>query len=423
MLSKLFWLTVKSDAHLRRLRRRLTLVYALAMLIGLFGFSKFLLASYLEAQENEVAAELLLSANQAARSVGYGSDDSIEVSGYFERELDQEYPQLWILGWDEESEEGYGVYAGPQEDFFPNVYLYEDLDPILTGDNLAMYSIWSYEDDDVGAYARGVPISYPDGELGYVAAVAVIDPEALRTGYDDFRRKVMLSSLGLLLGSAAVGYVMAGRSMRPAQKSLEQQERLIADAAHELRTPVARIKAVAEGGVAGDEPPKAALERVVRVADSASGLVDDLMVLARMDAGKEQLVTEKFRLDLLVETIADDYDGIAIEAVPTVMDGDPNLIKRAVGNLVGNAVKHGRANDPEAAIEITVFPTQVIVKDGGPGIDPKLGDRLYERFQSGSDSSGHGLGLAIVKWIAEAHEGTLEIVPADVGGTKACLVF
>ena len=413
---------MKSADHLKRLQRRLTAVYALAMTIGLLGFGNFLLNSYLDAQREEVAAELLLAANQAASAVAYGEEDVVDTSGYDEHELAEEYPQLWIVGWDESEEAGYSILAGPAENYY-NVDLFQELDAVIDGSNRYMYSFWDDDAEQVGAYVRGVPITYSDGYLGYAAALAVIDPEALVFGYSDFRLRVIVSSIALLAVSSLLGYIVAGRSMRPARESLEQQERLIADAAHELRTPVARIKAVAEGGIAGDEPAGEALQRVAKVADSASGLVDDLLVLARMDAGNEQLATEKFRLDLLVEAVADNFDAITIEAVPTIMQGDPNLIKRAVVNLIGNAVEHGRAEQADTEIRVTVFPVQVIVTDSGPGVDPELGDRLFERFQSGNQSSGHGLGLAIVKWIMQAHSGAVNITASEQGGTAAALIF
>lgn len=392
------------------------------MTVGLLGFGKFLLQSYLNTQRQEVSAELLLSANKAASAVAYGDDDAVETDGYFEHDYEKEEPQLWIVAWDDNEESGYTVLAGPDENFL-NVSLFEELDSVIDGVNRYMYSLEDLDTGELGAYARGVPITYYNGDTGHAAALAITDPGSVEFGYSDFRAKLVLASLGLLVVSALAGYLVAGRSIEPARKSLLQQERLIADAAHELRTPVARILAVSESGIAGDEPAEKALQRVANVAASAAGLVDDLLVLARMDAGSEGLQIERFRLDLLVEAVADNYDDLIVHAIPTIVEGDPGLVKRAVNNLVANAVAHGRGNNPNVQIQISVFPTQVIVSDEGPGIDPALLERVFERFQSGGKSDGHGLGLSIVQLIMEAHAGSVDIVSDDSGATVFRLKF
>jgi len=413
---------VKTEDHLSRLRWRITLIYALAMTIGLLGFGKFLLQSYLNTQRQEVSAELLLSANKAASAVAYGDDDFVDTEGYFEHDYEKEDPQLWIVAWDDNDESGYTVLAGPDESFF-NVSLFEELDSVIEGVNHYMYALQDLDTGQLGAYARGVPITYYNGDTGRAAALAVTEPESVEFGYSDFRAKLILASLGLLVVSALAGYLVAGRSIEPARKSLQQQERLIADAAHELRTPVARILAVSESGIAGDEPAEEALHRVANVAASAAGLVDDLLVLARMDAGNEGLQIERFRLDLLVEAIADNFNNLTVHAIPTVMEGDPALIKRAVSNLVANAVAHGRVNDPDVRIQISVYPTQIVVADDGPGIDPEMLERVFERFQTGKQSGGHGLGLSIVQMIMEAHAGTVDIASGESGGAVFKLIF
>ena len=137
----------------------------------------------------------------------------------------------------------------------------------------------------------------------------------------------------------------------------------------------------------------------------------------------KELQTEQLRLDLLVEQVLDAFPGVGVEAVPTVVAGDAGLLRRAIVNLVANAVRHGRGDDAEAPVGVTVYPNRVVVTDGGPGIDPEVRDHLFERFRAGVGSTGHGLGLAIVAWIAAAHGGTVTVEDGAGGGTVATLTL
>jgi len=267
--------------------------------------------------------------------------------------------------------------------------------------------------------ARGLPIRASDGEV-VGAVVAAADAADWLGPHTTLRTAVFLVAAALVVASAAAGYLLAGRALRPAATALAQQERLIADAAHELRTPMARILAVAEGGLAGDEPTETALGRVARVAKEAGTFVDDLLVLARIDAGRETPTMERLRLDLLVEAVADAYDEVTVEAVETVVEGDPRLLRRAVDNLVSNAVVHGRDGD-RADVTVTVYPSRVVVADRGPGLDPTVAENPFGRFRKRPTSPGHGLGLAIVRWIAEAHGGSVTLEAREGGGTVARL--
>lgn len=411
---------LNTQEHLKRLRIRLTLVYAIVMAAALLFLSGYVIRSYVDVQTREAEAHLLESAQQAASVVYFNEEGDLIVDGYYDEDLQYAYPQLWVLE-ESSNSEGFDIVAAPSESYFQEANLEDHAYDIIYEGDIWTRSHWGdYEGREI-AWSRGITLIDTEGNPQRAAIVAVADPDDRLSGYDTFRTQVYLFSAGLVLLSALAGYVIAGRGIRPAARALEQQERLIADAAHELRTPIARIRAVAEGGIAGDEPPSVALERVVAVTRTAGGLVDDLLVLARMDAGGEPLREEPFRLDLLAEAVVDQWDDVGVEAVETVVNGDPALIRRAITNLVDNAVRHGRQNDPEVPIRVTVYPNQVTVTDCGPGIDPAVADSAFDRFQTGSDSSGHGLGLAITQWIASAHGGSVTVGPNDPTGTVATL--
>jgi two-component system OmpR family sensor kinase len=147
-------------------------------------------------------------------------------------------------------------------------------------------------------------------------------------------------------------------------------------------------------------------------------MVDDMLVLARMDAGRERVGTETLRLDLLAEEVASPHPGVSVESVETVVEGDPGLLRRAISNLVRNAVSHG-----SAPIKVVVYPSRVVVTDSGPGIPEDMLDRVFERFQTGPNSRGHGLGLPIVRWIAEAHGGTVTARNRPEGGAEVTIIL
>lgn len=231
---------------------------------------------------------------------------------------------------------------------------------------------------------------------------------------------VILGVCAILLGAAALaGYWLSGRAIRPAMAALEQQETLLAETAHDLRTPVAALRALAE--TAAQDPGQRAelLPRTVRLAGRMGDIIDGLLVRARLAAGVEQLAVQPVWLDQLVAGVVEDLptDGARISLVtaPSMVRADPTLIQRAIGNLLDNAMRHGRAPGADLAIvTITVADGRVTVADQGPGIDPEAGEDLFDRFTSGGGSSG--LGLSIVRWVALSHGGDLKVYNADEGG-------
>ena len=101
------------------------------------------------------------------------------------------------------------------------------------------------------------------------------------------------------------------------------------------------------------------------MAADAGQAIDDMLTLARMDAAKQVVAFEKLRLDLLAEAVAEKHDRIDVATVPTVVEGDPGLLRRAIDNLVRNAIQHGRADDKDVPITLTVYPHRVEVADEG----------------------------------------------------------
>ncbi len=209
------------------------------------------------------------------------------------------------------------------------------------------------------------------------------------------------------------------------ERSVAAQRQLVADASHELRTPVTSLRTNIEV-LAESDPEPAERARVITdvqaQAEELSALVGDLIELARGDQPSPAL--EDIRLDTLVaEAIeraqrhAPDVEFRA-ELEPVVVEGVPDRLARAVNNLLDNAAHHS------PLVEVHVEPGGVRVRDHGPGIAPADLPHVFDRFYRGADARGRpgtGLGLAIVRQVADQHGGTVSVANADGGGAEFTL--
>ena len=214
------------------------------------------------------------------------------------------------------------------------------------------------------------------------------------------------------------------------QASAERQRRFVADASHELRSPLARMRAEMEVDVAhpASADPAASAASVLAETVALQKLVDDLLLLARGDAGALTGVAVPVDLDAVVGAAAtrvraDDVQVDTSGVRPVQVSGDPGQLERLVVNLLDNAVRH-------AAGRVTVSLAQdggdaeLVVADDGPGIDPADAERVFERFTRLDEArsqgdGGAGLGLAIARDLAERHGGTLRVAPSDPAASGA----
>lgn len=264
--------------------------------------------------------------------------------------------------------------------------------------------------------------SRPQGALVTVADTAAQQADHRRLAWR------VTGGCALLVGlSALVGHLLSGRAVRPALEALDRQESFLADAAHDLRTPAASLRTLAETALRGDTDSTDVHRRTLRLAEGMGSLVDGLLTRARLMSGTAVLAVEPLRLDQLVEDVVEDAptDGhrVTVEAREAVVVADPDLVRRAVANLVGNALVHGHAPGAPAEVEVTVAvagaSTTVTVEDTGPGLPPEVAGALFDRFRSGSRSTG--LGLSIASWVAHAHGGSLTAGPGQRGGARFVL--
>ncbi len=219
--------------------------------------------------------------------------------------------------------------------------------------------------------------------------------------------------------------------------SMQKERRFTADAAHELRTPVAAIKAQAQVArtASGDTERDHALDNAIAGCDRAAHLIDQLLTLARIDTlGAE--TTESCQLrEIASEIIASiaptalnrDVRLELMEGDETSVRGNPVLLRILLRNLLDNAVNH-TPSGTSVYISITKEQGQIClsVSDNGPGIAESELDKLGERFYRplGTSASGSGLGLSIVKRIAEIHSAALQFSSQKNGsGFSVCVLF
>jgi two-component system OmpR family sensor kinase len=268
------------------------------------------------------------------------------------------------------------------------------------------------------------PFAGPGPGYQNAVVVAADDVSGNLAAHQRLTVLVTVSCAVLVAVSALAGRWLAGRAVRPALVALDQQEAFFADAAHDLRTPVTSLRVLAETGLRGEADSTEIMRRTLRQSTRMSELVDDLLTRARLMAGAVPLDRDRLRLDQLVEGVVADTPAqghqVTVAAEPVVVLADAGLLRRAVANLLGNALAHGHAPGQAARIEVTVGADgTVAVDDAGPGIPPEQARSLFERFRSGSGSTG--LGLSIAAWVAHAHGGSLTVSPSARGGARFVL--
>jgi two-component system sensor histidine kinase CpxA len=217
---------------------------------------------------------------------------------------------------------------------------------------------------------------------------------------------------------------------------MESQKRLVRDVSHELRSPLARLNVAL--GLARQHCSDAAdsyFDRIERDAERLNELIGELLTLSLLESGSEQLVRERLALDLLVEQVAHDADFEAasqgkqvtvLACEPLSVDGNAELLRRALENVARNAVRYTREGMP---VEITLStvreegtPRAVIsVRDHGPGVPEGALANLFLPFYRVADardrqSGGTGVGLAITDRAVRLHNGRVSAVNAPGGG-------
>ena len=269
-----------------------------------------------------------------------------------------------------------------------------------------------------------------------LAPVVAMSSQAGRIGAANLHERLLVQNERDELGHLAHSF---NSLLDRLSQSFEGQQRFMADASHELRTPVAILRGESEVAlskkVRSAEEYRESLSVLHQEAGRLSHIVEDLFTLTRADAGQYPLQPRDFYLDELVAECVHSARTLALarkislnfeEAAESRIRADESLLRRMILNLLDNAIKY----TPEGG-RVTVSCRRVgeeyalNIADSGTGIDAELQPRIFERFfradkarsRSESDGGGAGLGLSISRWIAEAHRGRLELTSSDSTGS------
>lgn len=245
--------------------------------------------------------------------------------------------------------------------------------------------------------------------------------------------------VGILL-VAGGGWVLVRQSTAPIERSMDQMRRFMADAAHELRTPVTLLRTRAEVALAEERDARRdaeTLRAMVGEVERVGAIVSDLLTLARADAGELPAARETVYLDDLASDAVESMRALAAQHQVTVgigsfeeapITGDPVLVRRLLLILLDNAVKFTPIGG-SVRLDVTAAngARVVTITDTGIGIPLQDQPRVFERFfrsdTARQETDGAGLGLAIARWITDKHGATISVRSRPGAGTSVTVSF
>ena len=278
--------------------------------------------------------------------------------------------------------------------------------------------------------------------LGFVISDASLKPLArLQRAVETVARTDQLRPIPVVGNDELARLTVSFNEMLEALRvSRMRQSQLVADAGHELKTPLTSMRTNIEllmmasrpGAPPISEQDRHELERdVLAQMEEMSTLIGDLVDLTREE---EKNVLEPVHLNRVLETAVERVDRrrhdveILTHTVSWYLNGDGFSLTRALVNVLDNAVKW---SPEDSQVRVSMKPidehhVQIVVEDSGPGIPEEEREMIFERFYRAVQSRslpGSGLGLAIVRQVVDCHDGHIEVGESDGGGTKVTLVF
>lgn len=216
------------------------------------------------------------------------------------------------------------------------------------------------------------------------------------------------------------------------------RQEFVANVSHELRTPLSLIKSAAETLIDGGKNDPAVTARFLEIIDKHANrltlLIDDLLLLARLDSDRVELRLQALSLRAAAQDALDDAAliartrGVTLKnavAADAVASADPERLRQVIANLIDNAIKYGRAEGTVVigGRKLVDGRVELTVRDDGPGIPSEAKARIFERFYRvdkarSREQGGTGLGLAIVKNVVQAHNGDVRVESTPGAGTE-----
>jgi hypothetical protein len=252
-----------------------------------------------------------------------------------------------------------------------------------------------------------------------------LDPAGAATALAQLRMQYLLALAGATLAATALGWALAGRELASMQAAFDARERFVANASHELRSPLTVIRTEADVTLSNPDADVRELRtmgrEVLGAADEMEALLEGLMVLAR--SGRELPNREHVDLAAAAGAAARRVGSggvrVRLELEPVGVSGERQLLERLAGNLIENGVRYNAPGGFVAVRTASEAGGAILdVVNSGPVVDPAVAARLVEPFERGGRTGrgGAGLGLSIVRSVAEAHGGRLLLTPRREGG-------
>ena len=280
---------------------------------------------------------------------------------------------------------------------------------------------------------------HSDTKRAYVA-VAVADQLELEDQYAALIVAFGAAALVALVLFAAGGSFLTRKSIEPVERTMSYMRRFMADAAHELRTPLAVVRSRAEVALSSETDvvrQREALSAIEREAIRLGKIVEDLMLLARSDAGGAPVILQRIFLDdvtsdaVSAASVLASRNGVTLsldrfEEAP--IEGDEPLVRQLLMILLDNAVKFTPSGGT-VVVSVAGAPTgaMLTITDSGPGIPEDQIGHVFERFYRGDTArvrgDGAGLGLSIAQWIADTHHARITLRSEAGEGTVAEVRF
>lgn len=291
---------------------------------------------------------------------------------------------------------------------------------------LAIFSTFLYF-----SYAKNIQNDI-EGDFPDEQAQAVIVSKTT----DRLQEQLVIVDAVVVLFVGGFGYWLAGKTLKPIQKTLDSQKRFIADASHELRTPLTILKTdleVALRSKTSTDEHSAILTSNLEEVERMRRIVEDLLMLSRIDNDQEILQFSKTDIAGLMQKSVKrmkkyaESRNVCISASaegPVYVLGDPDKLQQALSNVLKNAIDYSK-DKGEVHISLTKADRQanIVVEDNGIGISADDLTHIFDRFYRADKSrsrrqGGSGLGLPIIKWIIQKHHGNISVQSSPDKGTK-----
>ncbi len=253
------------------------------------------------------------------------------------------------------------------------------------------------------------------------------------------RNGLIIFYLGLIVVVPVSSWLMARAALAPLRESYERQQQFVDGASHELRTPLSIIQGELELALSRSRSAREYREAMTVALDATAGLsalTDDLLKFSR--TSRAAFASGFTTVDVLVAirnairefTPQARQTGVELtftKCVPAEVKGSAELLTRAIGNVIGNAIKFSRAGGV-VTISVVHDSAHVVLQvlDNGVGMSRNEQERAFERFwraDSARSTPGHGLGLPLVKQIIKAHEGTVKLSSTPAEGTLVTITL